>query len=488
MITDGVDVADPAAVRRWLADREVSTELIDDDENFDAAFEEAGLLDVDLKEALGLPDRLAPLRLPSQTELAAAARLCAPLAKARDLAIWVGDGRDVDGSGVLSPADSATAARVLGLAGAEGAGPASGVLPEIAHLWDLACAVEFIELDDLAVVGPAVEVWPDGPDEDVLDIWATALATALSGLPLDADLHGEPDLDFTDSGVAVLLALFLARNAGVPPGMLGELIHESATADLRPMTAATKWATWTTKHGDPTSTVLTRLAELGAVQFDGDLARLTPLAQWAMREQMLDSGVDVPLLPDAAHMTAADLVAAAGGFTEEELVAESTEWLASRDPESAARDLLEIAAEGEPVERMCATAIATRIGARAEPRWRQAIEDRRLRPYAKIALSQLAGIEPPGTAEGLEQSVEDLAWLLTDSLAAWSKEDPPAELVNELTEAVPAGHEQGLFEAMWRLPHPAAYDVLTLIGTHHPDRTVAKGARKAAFKAASRNT
>jgi hypothetical protein len=84
--------------------------------------------------------------------------------------------------------------------------------------------------------------------------------------------------------------------------------------------------------------------------------------------------------------------------------------------------------------------------------------------------------------------VEDLAWLLTDTLAAWSPEEPPAELVDELTEAVPAGHEQDLFEAMWRLPHPSAHEVLTLIGTHHPDRTVAKGARKAAFKAASRNT
>ena len=36
------------------------------------------------------------------------------------------------------------------------------------------------------------------------------------------------------------------------------------------------------------------------------------------------------------------------------------------------------------------------------------------------------------------------------------------------------------------LPHPDAADVLTLIGKHHPDKKVAKAARRFAYKASSR--
>jgi hypothetical protein len=44
-----------------------------------------------------------------------------------------------------------------------------------------------------------------------------------------------------------------------------------------------------------------------------------------------------------------------------------------------------------------------------------------------------------------------------------------------------------IFEVMARTGHPAASVVLTAIGQAHPDRQIAKAARKAAFKARSRN-
>ena len=55
-----------------------------------------------------------------------------------------------------------------------------------------------------------------------------------------------------------------------------------------------------------------------------------------------------------------------------------------------------------------------------------------------------------------------------------------------LGEAVPAGQELAVFELMARVPHPDAADVLTVIGKHHPDKKIAKLARKSAYKAASR--
>jgi len=62
----------------------------------------------------------------------------------------------------------------------------------------------------------------------------------------------------------------------------------------------------------------------------------------------------------------------------------------------------------------------------------------------------------------------------------------PAALARRLSEAVPAGRELAAFEMMARVPHPDATAVLTVIGRHHPDKNIAKAARKAAYKAASR--
>src|SRR5207302_6803932 len=95
-----------------------------------------------------------------------------------------------------------------------------------------------------------------------------------------------------------------------------------------------------------------------------------------------------------------------------------------------------------------------------------------LRAYARLALE-------------IEPAAEDVAWLLTDVLAATSEADGPDEIAAQLADAVPAGQEPEIFEVMWRLPHPSAGEVLTLLGTHHPDKQIAKAARKAAFKAGS---
>ena len=53
-------------------------------------------------------------------------------------------------------------------------------------------------------------------------------------------------------------------------------------------------------------------------------------------------------------------------------------------------------------------------------------------------------------------------------------------------EAVPAGGEAALFDAMSRGVHPDAVAVLNHVGKYHPDKRVAKAARTAAHKAASR--
>jgi hypothetical protein len=189
--------------------------------------------------------------------------------------------------------------------------------------------------------------------------------------------------------------------------------------------------------------------------------------------------------PGNATPTAADLVMAAQGADSAEIAAQADAWLAHRAPDAAARELLEFAARCSPVERLVAITAVQRIGAEAEPRWREALDVREVRPYAKIALAELTELaEPPGLAP----EPDDVAWLVIDLLAAASQALEPKDLATQLGQAVPKGTEELMFGVMSRLPHPDAARVLTLIGKHHPDKGVAKQARRSAYKANNRLT
>ena len=114
--------------------------------------------------------------------------------------------------------------------------------------------------------------------------------------------------------------------------------------------------------------------------------------------------------------------------------------------------------------------------------------------HVSAALATLPGRDPAvASLPGLEPDDQDLAWMMTDALAAEGWDDlsddagrEPEDLAQRLGEAIPAGQELAVFELMARGPHPDAADVLTVIGRHHPDKKIAKLARKSAYKAASR--
>jgi hypothetical protein len=240
--------------------------------------------------------------------------------------------------------------------------------------------------------------------------------------------------------------------------------------------------------------LLAQLTEVGAVTApdpEDDAIRLTPLAMREMRLQFTDAGVDVPLLPDSpAEVTAEQLIALADGVTDDEFEAESAAWLAARDPRDAARELLDVAAEGDPADRLLAVAVVTEIGAAAEPAWRDRLDMLELRPYAKAALVSLGGLEEASSLPAeLEPDVDDLSWMATDLLSiACDDEDTDAEeLAEALGEAMPPDGEVGAFlDLLSRGPHPDALYVLEHIGEYHPDKGVAKEARKVLYKASMR--
>jgi hypothetical protein len=488
MAADGVNLDDQAAVDRWINDYNAGLAGFGDEEGYeDDDF-------VDLKEAFGLPDQMAPLRLPMPEDLAAQARHAPLMAQLRRLAWWLGAGRAVTEDEELASGDAAEAAAELGVD-----------VARLTHLWWLALDAVFVELDEdeaHAIPGESAHAWDEGDEDEVLDLWEMVFALVI-GDTLDAAASLDPDrseeLDFSGHGAALAVTLFLARPDGLPIAEISQVIRAAATDELPPAQADEAWQSWVRAHGDPARLLLDLMAELQAIEIadaeDGPVARLMPLGLAAVRTQLVQSGVEIPLLPDTEHMTAAQLIAMAEGVSEEEFTAETAAWLSYRGAEPAARELLAVAAAADPASRILAVSVVvTELGALAEPVWRDELGRIELRGYAKAALATLSGGDPAAAPlPGLEPDVHDLAWMLTDALAAEGWDDPsddvdlePEALAKRLAEAIPAGQELAMFELMARLPHPDAADVLTVIGRRHPDKRIAKLARKAAYKAATR--
>jgi len=88
----------------------------------------------------------------------------------------------------------------------------------------------------------------------------------------------------------------------------------------------------------------------------------------------------------------------------------------------------------------------------------------------------------------LDPDPEDLARVATDllTLACGEKYPDPKEVAAQLSRAIPAGEEAWVFNLMSRSSHRDVVQVLMVLGRSHPDRQIAKEARRAA-RVAARN-
>jgi hypothetical protein len=414
----------------------------------------------DVLQALGLPDRMAPLWLPGIAELAAVARESVLLRRVGELVAWVGERRQVTGEGDLTEADAAEAAERLGTTQAE-----------LLLCWEVALAADLVVVSEDETADANPDLWPTDDDEEDLGTWAIAFTQVLQSLVIDAEVAEENVLEFDTAG-ALVLPLVLSRSLGVPVAELQEIARDVETEHLEEHEAGAVWDRWVAEHGDPVTTLLARLAEHGAVEVDEETARLTPLGMLIMRDELVEGGIEIPLLPPPDEMTAEDLLTVVGGVTTEELAELSEAWLARRDHEKAAAELLAAAVLAGPAGRFYATSFLADLPA---TQWSTVLDEPTMRPYALAALGQ-------------EHEPADVAWLMLDALSASAdilgELDPDAvEIV--AAQALPAEHAEEILDAAWRLPHPLTHDVLSLIGAHHSDKKIAKAARTAAHKAKS---
>jgi hypothetical protein len=458
----------------------------------------AGTGESETRKALRLPDRLPAVWLIPARDLAVAARgarLAGLLAK---LADWVGRGRLLAKGEALPAAEAADAARWLGVSG-----------DDLRLLWEYARAASWVGLAAAgdgrvyAVPGEMAAPWVDRDaaptDEETLRGWTALLAAVLaSTLDIAESLSpaGQRMLSFQGQGSLAAVKLFLARGeGGLPAERVRELVVHGAVGDLAMGWIRKQVDARAGTPADPVRVLIDQLVSLGAVEAspvgDGRI-RLTPLAERAVRIELVAAGVDVPAVPaDLALVTAAGLIALHGGMLPDELGQLAEHWIAVRGPRRAAAELLDFAAGADAASRLVAIGVVRGMGEPAAPAWRDGLKRPEVRPYARIELSRLASEGRDATMPlVLEPGPDDLTWLATDLLAlACGADDPDPELIAaQFREAVPGGEEEWIFGLMSMGSHPDVVRVLTVLGQYHPDRRVAREARKAAHRAVAQRS
>ncbi|MGY5126393.1 hypothetical protein [Streptomyces nigrescens] len=495
---------------------------------------------------------LPPVRLHSEAELARDALSAPLMARAAKLARWAERGVPVGVGGQILEEPLAAATAHLGLTGDEDGPAYTAEAWQLAVDTGLVEIAETEESEDgadlpddaaagIATPGEELGLLTSGSPQDILDIWLGGMETVLAdaAAPDLADLAdqltegGELDLDALDWNPE--------EEAELLDGILGNLylltaLNERPDQEV-PLPALAASMIVPDDMDEPTDDVLEEVSEammrlddqfrvlepIGLVAYqpvdealieeldeDGEtvlqgpggtpaaepltdedvsrygLVRLTPLGVYAVRARMLDAGVHAPAVGDLTAKGADVLLDALPDYPEALAQAESELWLAARTPLDAARDLL-TAARGDderaPRRRLAAQQTLSLVSPDAEAALREVLDDRQLGGLARVWLAEraLPGIPEP--------SQEMIFWLTVDTIAAQldsADEDATTEL-RDLVQGLTDQHG-GFFDTAWRVDHPATADVLEAMGRLHPDKKAAKEARKAAFKARSRQS
>jgi hypothetical protein len=298
-----------------------------------------------------------------------------------------------------------------------------------------------------------------------------AVLAGLSGPPGVYFPGVEPVRAVADECVVGLLADLLdAGSSGIPAGMLVDSMAEFVEANF---------------HGLPDLVVglipgwvraqLERLEDLGVVTVVGENVTLTPAGVPVSVGLVEDAGVEVLVRPDPTSCDASAIVDLLGALEEQEWTTDASAWLAARpDPVAAAGELIdEICAEGrDPVAVVAGLAALTDVAGEDAV----ALARRQLGgPHDGLVLYWLA------EKSAIDPSTVDPARFvagLVDILAIALDTSGPQAMVDMFCDA-DRNQQLELLHGIWRLDHPRLPDLLEMIGSNHPDKAVAKAARKA---------
>ncbi|MET9496821.1 hypothetical protein [Streptomyces sp. NPDC006552] len=466
---------------------------------------------------------LPPVRLPAEAELARDALATPLLSRAVRLARWAGPATRVGAGGELAEEQLPAAVAELGLTDDEDGDAYAS------EAWNVAVDTGLVEVVDeeegTVTAGEELATVTDGTPADVLALWLGALDTALA----DATV---PDLDdladvLEESGEIDFSQLDWDPEAEAEflEGVLGNLylltVTEGGAADGPvPLPALAASMIVPDDMGEPSDDILEQVSDammrlddqfrllepVGLVEFqpvdeallaeadepaaepvdESDVARygmvrLTPLGLFGIRSRLLEAGVAAPAVGDLVDKGADALLDGVSAFPQAAAQAEIEQWLARREPLDSARELLAAARgadAGAPLRRLRCQQALSLAGPAAEPALREVLDDAELGGLARVWLAEHGAADVPAPSQDL------VFWLTVDTIAAQLALEGNSDELQGLVEGLAAQHS-GFFSAAWRVEHPATADVLEAMGRLHPDKKVAKEARKAAFKARS---
>lgn len=420
-------------------------------------------------------------------DLAASALAALPLARACCLAAWIGDGRELTGTGVLRPAIATQACAAIGIELAPGTSrPRSARdVAELHQAWEAAVAAGLVTVasgrarataDASALAEAAARVaetddpGPMTPEfsERIITAWLRAAAVGM-GVPEEpcliclTVLHQLSQAGRPADMPAVMragaeaaagpggIAFGPADTAGSCPGC-GEVHDPGEVAELLSALAGDV-------EDDAAEHALTSVALLvsygaavtGPGRTPGGTVSLTALGE------LLADRIMAGLEPDPAA-PAADAAQLVSVLPEKLAEAAIRPWLAMRTPDGAVRELLEAAERGDPVTRGSALALARKQDPSGRAAWR---EQARKPGFGAYARQWLISRGEPVVADE-----RDDAWLLVESIAQVGVV-APAEVVSAVLgsaiAAEPEEETEDVLAGIERCGHPAAADVAHLM-------------------------
>jgi hypothetical protein len=476
-----------------------------------------------------LPSALPAVRLAPVPELAAAARASATMREFEQFDHWLGAGRGVTATGVLTLKEARSLQEALGWErpavgdavsdGLFGDGPGDSDdpppravrsardIPRLDELWTLATAAGVVHVRSTrAYAGRARPVLralherSPRTDEAVLTVWQDAFEALLQTVPSMPWFGMDPDA----VGAAVTHALVAAYEDDdhavdqiVEEVFDGELSH--APAYVAPLARGL--------FRNSLERAFARLADLGAVVLpadDDDDVSLTPLGVHGLRTFVVARGGVAPVIDEDVAVLPADRAVGQLLVANPELARELVlEWLAPRERRQAMGEFL-LVARGQPaaLRYQLLTLLVTldevpdllaelcRNDALLGPVLRGVLAD--FGAFGRVRLDDLE--RPEGvdeeTAMEVMTAVQGLSWRELDL--------PPSErdllLVESLARAVfgleppvrPDDVEPGYWSLlddvavlrMARVAHPEVDVVLESIATGHPAGRVRKAAKK----------
>lgn len=220
--------------------------------------------------------------------------------------------------------------------------------------------------------------------------------------------------------------------------------------------------------------------EYGFSETIGGSAGLTPLGMWAV-QRLAARVTSAPVVGALRNLPATELLAAASDLPEAEAIVEIDTWVEHHSAAAAAL-LVAVLPDVDETGRGLAFRALLRIGPDATDAVDTLADYPELAPFVTVWR-----VDSLTAAEGEMDCAADperFVLLLHAVIELWG---PEAAALSWAAAAAGRPGLPAMLDQVWRVKLSLTEDVLAAIGGHHPDKAMAKAARKALFKYRSSN-